>query len=300
MLRDMVSLHIFQILNYYTARQDLDPGFDVLDNSANPKPDWYEYWPIRSFLLGETLDEAAYYGFLSPKFHHKTNMTSAQVRDFIGRADPSTDVFLFSPSIHNSAYFLNVFEHGESEHPGLLALATRFFARIDPSVRIDQFVSDSRNTVHSNYFVAKPRFWRAWLEITEQLFAAAESADDPLGEDLRAPTTYRGQRTVQMKIFIMERVATWLLGRDRSFLACARDPFAARKRVYKLPVAVVCDALKIAYTTQGRGQYKDVFLMVCRLRKFLNLQVRLGERLGFSHVKPSLRVLKSYWHSGAR
>jgi hypothetical protein len=300
MLPHMPALHIYQILNYYTSRQELDPGFEVLDNSANERPDWYEYWPIRKFLLNEALDEDAFYGFLSPKFRHKTNLTAASVREFIARADPATDVFLFSPSIHNSAYFLNVFEHGESEHPGLSGVAARFFARIDPAVRIDQLVSDSRNTVHSNYFVAKPRFWRAWLEITEQLYAAAETANDAVGAELRTPTAYRGRADVQMKIFIMERVATWILSRDRRFVAQARDPFAASKRIYKLPVAVVCDALKIAYTTQGRGQYKDVFLMVRSLRGWLNLQVRLGERLGFARVKPSLRTLKSYWQSGAR
>jgi hypothetical protein len=74
-----------------------------------------------------------------------------------------------------------------------------------------------------------------------------------------------------MKIFIMERVATWLLTSDRSFAARVRDPFVARSRIYKLPVAIVCDALKIAYVTQGRTQYKDVFLLVRGLRKFLNL-----------------------------
>jgi hypothetical protein len=90
-------------------------------------------------------------------------------------------------------------------------------------------------------------------------------------------------------------MATWLLTRDRSFAAQVRDPFVARARIYKLPVAVVCDALKIAYATQGRAQYKDVFRLVRGLRRFLNLQIRLGGALGFRHVRPCLRVLKSYW-----
>jgi hypothetical protein len=299
MLRAMPQAHIYQILNHYTAPQELDPGFEVLDNSANERPDWYEYWPIRKFLRSEPLDEDAYYGFLSPKFRLKTNLTSTLVRDFIAGADPATDVFLFSPSIHNSAYFLNVFEHGESEHPGLAKVAARFFEGIDPSVRIAELVSDSRNTVHSNYFIAKPRFWRAWLEVNERMFAIAETPTDPLGEQLRTPTAYRGRAEVHMKIFIMERVATWLLTRDRRFAAQVRDPFAARARIYKLPVAIVCDALKIAYATQGRGQYRDVFYLIRNLRRYLNLQVRVGGALGLPRLGPSLRALKSYWRSGA-
>ncbi|MGA2397470.1 MAG: hypothetical protein ABSG30_05355 [Steroidobacteraceae bacterium] len=295
----MPAVHVHQILNHYTPRVALDPGFLVLDNSSNERPDWYEYWPMRKFLREAHLDENAFYGFLSPKFRLKTNLSAAQVRDFIERADPETDVFLFSPSIHNSAYYWNVFEHGESEHPGLLGVAARFFARLDPAGHLDELVSDSRNTVHSNYFVAKPRFWRAWLEVNERLFAIAEDPADRLGEELRAPTAYRGSVDVQMKIFIMERTATWLLGRNAAFRAQARDPFAARSRIYKLPLAVVCDALKIAYATQRRGQYKDVFLMVQRLRGILNFQVRIGAQLGLSRVRPSLRALKSYWQSSA-
>jgi hypothetical protein len=291
----MAPLHLYQILNHYTAPHELDPGFGVLDNSSNERPDWYEYWPMRRFLLNETLDEAAFYGFLSPKFKHKTNLGADAVRDFIHAAPPGTEVVLFSPSIHNSAYFLSVFEHGEHEHPGLAAVAARLFARLGFSLDPDGFISDSRNTVHSNYFIAKPRFWRAWLAVTEQMFALAESPDDPLGKELRTPTAYRGRHDVQMKIFVMERIATWILVTDPSFRACVRDPFAARSRTYKLPVAVVCDALKIAYVTQGRGQYKDVFLLVRNLRKFLNMQIRIGGRIGRGHVRPALRALQSYW-----
>jgi hypothetical protein len=296
----MSAMHIYQILNHYTSRQELDPGFKVLDNSANERPDWFEYWPIRRFLLNEALDEDAFYGFLSPKFKLKTSLSADAVRESVLAADPATDVILLSPSIHNSAYYLNVFEHGDAEHPGLKDVAKRLFERLELHSDLDSLVSDSRNTVHSNYFIAKPRFWRAWLAINEKMFTIAETPSDALGEALRAPTTYRGGSTVQMKIFIMERLATWLLSSDRSFAARVRDPFVARARIYKLPVAIVCDALKIAYATQGRTQYKDVFLLVRGLRKFLNLQIRLGGALGLRHVGPCLRVLKSYWLEDGR
>ena len=67
-----------------------------------------------------------------------------------------------------------------------------------------------------------------------------------------------------MKIFIVERIATLILVSDPSFATQVRDPFAARARFYKLPVAIVCDALKIAYVTQGRGQYMDCLLYTSR------------------------------------
>src|SRR6202789_3222323 len=98
----MHAVQIYQILNHYTPREELDPGFAVLDNSANERPDWYEYWPIRRFLLNEALDENTFYGFLSPKFKLKTGLSAAAVREFI-LAEPAVDVVLLSPSIHNSA-----------------------------------------------------------------------------------------------------------------------------------------------------------------------------------------------------
>ena len=298
MLRCMQRLHIYQIL--YTPQQELDPGFEVLDNSSNERPDWFEYWPIRRFLLKEALDEGAFYGFLSPKFQRKTSLNAAVVREFIEASDPASEVILFSPSVHNSAYYLNVFEHGDAEHPGLKDVARRLLERLGLPGNLDELVSDSRNTVHSNYFVAKPRFWRAWLAINEQMFAVAESAADPLGEDLRTPTAYRGRVDVQMKIFVMERVASWLLTTDASFAARVRDPFVARSRLYKLPIAIVCDALKIAYATQGRAQYKEVFFLISGLRKFWNLQIRLLDWLGMQRVRPHVRALKSYWLQDGR
>ena len=299
MLLSMHAVHTYQILNHYTSRQDLDPGFDVLDNSSNERPDWYEYWPIRKFLLNESLDENAFYGFLSPKFKLKTNLSAGDVVDFIRASGAATDVVLFSPSIHNSAFYLNVFELGNAEHPGLMRVAQDFFARLGIAQPLASLISDSRNTVHSNYFIAKPRFWRAWLKITEQLFSIAETAADPLGIELRRATQYRGRRDVQMKIFLMERVATWILVTDASFAARARDPFVSRSRIYKLPLAIICDALKIAYATQGRRQYLDVFLLLRRFAKFWTFQVRASNALRIGGARPYLQTLRSYWDKKA-
>lgn len=291
----MAAVHAFQILNHYTSPQELDPGFGVLNNSANEKPDWYEYWPIRNYLLGNSLDPNAFYGFLSPKFALKTNLTASDVMNFAASAPVATDVLLFSPSIHNSSRYWNVFQHGDAEHPGLAAVAAQFFARLGRKEAYETLVTDSRNTVHSNYFLAKPRFWHAWLDMTEHMFTYAQTADDPLGIALRTPTNYRGKRDVHMKIFLMERIASFLLATDDSFVARARDPFAARTRLYKMPLAVVCDALKIAYIAERRGQYKDVFMLMSALSEPWGRQLRMADWLGVPSVRRAVRQLRRYW-----
>jgi hypothetical protein len=293
----MSEVIIYQILSYYTKKEDLDSSCLVLDNSSNERPDWYEYWPIRKFLLNESLDEETFYGFLSPSFKHKTNLTAAAVRDFVNRENCATaDIVLFSPSLHLTAYYWNVFLYGEFCHPGLVDLATQFFRRIGQPTNLTDLVSYSRNEVYSNYFVAKPRFWRAWLNITEQLIAIAESPTDPLGAELRKQTSYRGHRDAQIKIFIMERVPTWLLARNADFAARVRDPFVVRSRIYKLPGAIVCDALKIAYVTNGRQeQYRDLFRLVSKMGKLFSLQIRFGNFFGFKPIRSCVTTLSSYW-----
>lgn len=296
----MPQAFVYQILNHYTPRQALDPGFRVLDNSANQRPDWYEYWPMRNFLLNETLEEQAFYGFLSPKFRQKTNLEAAQVEALVRRADASVDVISLTPSIHNSAYYLNVFAHGEAKHPGLMGVSQRVFERLGLAADLGKLVTDSRTEVFSNYFVARPRFWREWLKITEAIFAIAEDPADVLGGELRAAAPYRARASAPMKIFVIERIATFLLSTQAQFRATVSDPFAAATKIHRTPVAVVCDALKIAYATQRRGQYLDVFHLVQAMRRGVTMHVRLGALSGYSPVKQCLQRLAAYWNPDER
>jgi hypothetical protein len=297
----MPQIFIYQILNHYTTRDALDPGFLVLDNTSNERPDWFEYWPMRKFLLAEPLDEDSFYGFVSPKFKLKTNLSAVAARNFVGIDAGSTDVVILSQSIHQAAHFWNTFEYGDSFHPGLLHVAAQFFERISLPTDLRQLVTHSRNEVYSNYMVAKPRFWRAWLSITEQLFAIAETPSDPLGELLRKGTIYRRSHTTPMKIFIVERIATWLLATNPAFVARVHEPFAAHSRLYKLPVAIVCDALKIAYVASGRKrEYQTVFALVSKLSRFLNWQIRFGVFFGAKSVRSSLKGLASHWEQAGR
>lgn len=296
----MSDIFIYTILNHYTKKETLDPGYLLLDNSANERPDWFEYWPIRKFLLNEQLNDGAFYGFLSPRFKEKTNLGSGAVYEFI-KAHSTADIVLMTPSLHLTAYYWNVFQYGEACHPGLLTLATEFFGRIGQPTNLVDLVTNSQNEIYSNYMFAKPRFWRAWLEITEQLIAIAESPNDPLGAKLRTLTSYRSKTDVQIKIFIMERIPTWLLARNSEFVAAIRDPFVVRSRIYKVPGAVICDALKVSYVASGQqGQYKDLFRLVSRFGKVLGSLIRFGNYLGIGAISSSLSRLSSYWTRAGR
>ena len=64
-------VHLYQLAYSQETLARIEPGYRVLDNLENSRPDWYEYWAIRRFLLNETLQDDAFYGFFSPKFGRK-------------------------------------------------------------------------------------------------------------------------------------------------------------------------------------------------------------------------------------
>jgi hypothetical protein len=261
-----VRAHLHQIAYSEATLVALEPGYALLDNRGNERPDWYEYWPIRRFLLASTLDDDAFYGFFSPKFGQKTGLTHDQVQAFVLEAAPQADVVLFSPQPDMGAFFLNVFEQGETFDPGLIDAYEAFLAHIGRPVPLRALVMDSRQTVFSNYFVARPAFWRAWLALNEPMFALCEGPDSALKAALTHATNYPGPGGgAQRKVFLMERVASLLLA-TQPWRSVAHNPFGMGWSVSRFrdhpTEAYISDALKIAWRDQRYPQYLQAFATV--------------------------------------
>lgn len=257
-------VHLYHIAYSAETFASVGSGYLMLDNRANERPDWREYWPIWHFLMGNTLDEDAFYGFLSPKFGAKTLVEAADVAAFVRKHAQRADVVLFSPQPDMGAFFLNVFEQGELFDPGLIAAYEAFLVHINEPVALSQLIMDSSQVVFSNYFVARPAFWRAWLAINEALFAVCESSDTPLGQALCQPTTYPG--AVQRKVFLVERAASLLIVTNPRWRSVAYNPFGmgwSMSRFREHPTdAVISDALKVAFRNQRYPQYMQAFSAV--------------------------------------
>ncbi|MEO8155399.1 MAG: hypothetical protein ABI605_20210, partial [Rhizobacter sp.] len=220
----MTPVKIHQIHYDEASRLAVDPQFIALDNSDNPRPDWREYWPIRQFLLSHTLDENTYYGFVSPKFGAKTGLSGAQAIAFAAASD--RDVVIFSPFVEQASFFLNVFEHGESNHPGLLPAMQQFVEQAGLQIDLARVVCDHSRSIFSNYFVAKPAFWREWFRLGEALFTLCESQASPLAQAMVERAQYhQASGEVGIKVFIMERLASLVLVTSK-FSSLAYDPFA--------------------------------------------------------------------------
>lgn len=264
-----VPAHLHLIAYDEASHALVAPPWALLDNRANPRPDWYEYAPIRQYLQATPLDEQAFYGFFSPKFGAKTGLGHDDVQRFVQAHAHEADVLLFSPQPDMGAFFLNVFEQGEAFDHGLIAAYEALLAHGGRPVPLRTLVMDSRQVVFSNYFVARPAFWREWLALNELLWRVCEGQDPtaPAGlrEALTAPTSYQTRGVAaQRKVFLMERAASLILATQPRFRSVAHNPFGfgwSVSRFRQHPVeAYISDALKRAWRDEPWPQYLQAYV----------------------------------------
>ena len=251
-------------MNIYSqeVRKHLEEGYVELDNIENSRKDWYEYWPIRSFLIENKLEEDCFYGFFSPRFYEKTGLSYEDVRSFIETASESVQVITFSPQPDIGAFFKNVFIGAEFMDNGFMKTCQILFERIGLVTNLETMINDSRTVVFSNYFVAKPSFWKEWFETCEKIFQIAEGKEknDELIALLRTRTNYR--EGTERKVFVIERIASFLLSSLHKEQILNYDPF---KLAWSLQLgdykneAIICDALKTASIENGFEEYEQVF-----------------------------------------
>lgn len=257
-------VEIRQIFYSEETRQQLDPGFIPLDNCGQ-RPDWREYWPMRTFLLNSKLDENTLYGFFSPKFGKKTTLDSAAVNEFIATVPRDVDVIGFSPFFDQGAVHLNTFDQAATNHANSWPVFEQAVAFVAPGIDPHHAVMDARHSIFCNYFVATAPFWRRWLAVNEMLFAVAEAGTSPLAHLLNGNIPY-ANGFVPAKVFMQERVVSLVLLGERHWRVRHFDPM-------RLPMSgsiispytadlLVLDALKTAAIEHGSQNYLKLFQQV--------------------------------------
>ena len=257
-----VAIH--QIYYDEPSRQCLDPGFLPLDNAQSPDPGWFEGWPILQYLQSHTLEEDVWYGFLSPRFRHKSGCDSAQVFAFLSSLPPQTEVALFSPGWDQLCYFQNPWEQGQAWHPGLSEAMQAFLQHIGQSQPLSAIVTDVTTSVFSNYVVAKKRYWLAWQHLTEQMMAFANA--HPSWGQQQVPYG-RLENHQSIKAFLQERLASYVLATQPFRTAvCTR---AHRQRIFErlFPsgeadrrLFALCDHFKRQYRKSANPAFLSAFM----------------------------------------
>lgn len=246
----MKTIKIHQIYYNQETKDLINPGFIPLDNTENQRPDWAELWVIRKYLLENELDENHWYGFFSPKFKEKSGYSSSEALEFINSAPQEADVIHFLPFWDMTAYFMNCFEQGNHWHPGLKEVSSDFFNEIGFHDNVNNIVMSSDRTIFCNYFVAKPKFWMRWLKIADHLFNCSESKKHHLFTKLNEKTFHSNQKNYSFKVFIQERIASFLLNTESW---STYSPVISNKKI-SIPEfqkfrgeLIICDALKSKY-----------------------------------------------------
>lgn len=271
----MSKFNLFQIYYDEATKALLDPDFTPLDNSNSLNASWYEFWPIREYLKSEQLDPCSYYGFFSPKFNFKTGLKGRQVLEVLNQHEDA-DVVLFSPFFENTAYYLNVFEQASQHHGDFDAISKKSAHHLNLEINPMNMVMHSLNTVFCNFFVAKPHFWLEWLSFCEKIYEEAEANTTDLGQLLNTQVRHDG-RPVQNKIFIIERIASLLMGAyPNKWIVRSIDPtmssFGDSVLANHKETLLQLDALKMAGATRQSPIYTQFFF---KLRDDLNEKLRL-------------------------
>lgn len=264
----MKSIKIFQIFYNEATKNSNDPGFIPLDNMANHRPDWREYWPIRNFLLNNQLDEESYYGFFSPKFKDKTGLSSNDCLEFINSSSNDVDVFSFSPFFDLGAWYQNSILQAIPQHPNIKVPMAGALKIINLPVNINELVMHSGNNIFCNFFVAKPNFWKVWIEKCELIWIESEGNNSALAKGLNAVAEGHDSPAT-IKTFVIERIASLILATNTNWNVKAYNPlnlpFSNGLISKERNALIQMDALKIAYASHGRVEYLNLYKSIVNL-----------------------------------
>lgn len=278
-------MKIYQIYYDNASKEKLDPGFIPIDNTSNARSDWREYWPIRDYLLNNTINDEDYYGFLSPKFSEKSGLNASDVQYVVQKNQ--SDVVSFSPFFDQMAYFLNPFIQGDITHPGLLKCSQEFLHLNNIHIPLHKLVCDHTTSIFCNYFVARGKVWKKWFYYSEQIYNLCEAQQHlNLSKELNAIVPYKEGEKVAMKVFLIERLITLILATEhysRSTCNTLSLPYASHLLLPQHRRLVECDALKQAYIHTKNTFFLDFFYekinaIGTSLKKIIELKNHLNDK----------------------
>lgn len=208
----LINMYIYQIYYNNETFEKLDKDFIPLDNSNNENKDWYEFDVILNFLMKNKLKKNTWYGFLSPEFFNKTNLTGYELKFHLSNSI-SSNVCLATSCYDQIAIYQNCFLQGENKHPGLISATEYLLKKYKLNLQIRNLVGHSSNTVYSNYLIAKKEYWNEWLKLAN-FFVKLRKKDENFHNLICSKGNYKNTR-VNLGVFIQERFPTIILSSNK-------------------------------------------------------------------------------------
>ena len=152
-------------------------------------------------------------------------------------------------------------------------VSREFLKSINKFSEVQSLVMHSGNSVFSNYFLAKPAFWRSWLSIGSDLFHCAENSDHPLHARLNSNTIHGPNHYYSFKIFLQERLASYLLATERwnvENYPIFSIPWQIKEHSIFRNELIACDALKHQFCKNRDNAY---------INEYFRLKQEIARRL---------------------
>ena len=251
-------LRIFQVYYESWQRDLLDPNFSGLDNSKSSS-ETKEFSVFEQLLNNEATKNAKLWGALSWRFAEMSGMNGSDLIKSI-QSHPGYDVYFCNPYPQNEALFHNGWQQGETAHPQFLAMSKAIFEVT--GLPLDELTSISASELFSstNFMVATPKFWGAYLPWVKSVLSVANKKLPPKVRDLMHSqladerNLHNGASYVP---FIVERLFPVFMKTDGKSLKSYKIPLPERERELNVHLKLLREMKDVAHRT------KSAWLGVC-------------------------------------
>ncbi len=245
-------IRIFQIYFEGWQRELLDPAFYPLDNSRS-NSELLEFNVFEQLQRNAATEGASLWGALSWRFAEKTGMQGADlVKQIIDH--PGYDVYFCNPHPFNEALYHNMWVQGEVSHPQFLELVRLFYAAAGLEDKDLRVIESSGNFTASNYFVASPKFWAAFIPFVKRVLVTADKVLDPKARDLihSKVADDKGLHAGATYVpFIVERLFTTFMRSEGKGLKSYKVALPERERELNVHLKLLREMKDVAHRTQS-------------------------------------------------
>lgn len=267
------DIRCYQIYYRLEQKEYLENGMIPYDNTANPYPEWCEYWIFRDLWKQRDRYFGEKTGFFSWKYKEKINLSYNQIENFV-KTHYDADCCIFSPAVFQVAFYKNVWQQGEVWHPGITAMAQEILDSVGYRIDLQNTVDHHLSSAFCNFWVASIKFWEKYIEFMEPIYNFIEEQKNNSNSKFwqKKFGSAGGNGFIQelpVIPYLVERFFSVFVKLNRNFKIVAWEyPLndllnRANETAYLIPLA---NWAKLAYERTGNDYY---------LRLFNNIQMQM-------------------------
>lgn len=188
-----------------------------VDASNNTDNDSREYELFKRIQTEHPELKDQPWGMVSWKFPSKTRVTTKEFLEFAeSELSKGAQCVFINPMLGHEAIYLNVWEQGEDcGHRGMRKIAEFLQSKMGNVFDFHR-VMGKDTFAFCNYFIATPRFWKAYFEFVDKAISYLRSEalkGSEVGEIYAGSAHYLKDPTVLMRPFVIERLfSSFILG----------------------------------------------------------------------------------------